>query len=262
MDPSSVFRQVEGFGSHAPRRHQELPTRRAGNTEEQGENENSHRIAHTLTACCRCRQVSNLSLLFLPLSFLGVDVLNCQRKTRCDPTLPRCLPCERSGSICEYFDTTKGKKISRYYVVKLQETVRALDAELGQYIDEGADDYAQDHDEDFIRPGGLVRLNETDETPRYLGPSSGIAMTRIVMEKAKRYTDTGRISELIPEVRDRRNVAVSGSTATGARSQSFSMPQANRRKKSYPMMSAVAASHLPSRAIADKLVDVFHQRGR
>jgi hypothetical protein len=139
--------------------------------------------------------------------------------------------------------------------------VRALDAELGQYIDEGDDDSIQDY-EDFIRPGGLVRLDETDETPRYLGPSSGIAMTRIVMEKAKRYTDTGRISELIPEVRDRRKAAVSETTATGARSQSFSMLSANPRKKSYPMISAVAASHLPSRTVADKLVEVFHQRGR
>ncbi|KAI0442977.1 hypothetical protein F4803DRAFT_550549 [Xylaria telfairii] len=239
MDASVVFRQVEGFGSHIPRPHQEFPPRKTPNDDDQGDPGNSHRIAHTLTACCRCRQ----------------------RKTRCDPTLPRCLPCERSGSICEYFDTTKGKKISRYYVVKLQETVRTLDAELAQYIDEEDDLYAKDH-EDFIRPGGLVKLNETDETPRYLGPSSGIAMTRIVMEEAKRYTDTGRISELIPDVKGRRKTAVFGTTATGNRSQSFSMPAMNPRKKSYPMVSAVAASGLPSRPIADKLVEVFHQRAQ
>ncbi|RYC59603.1 hypothetical protein CHU98_g6604 [Xylaria longipes] len=209
MDASIVFRQVEGFGSQIPRPHQEFPPRKIVNDDEQGDHGSPHRIAHTLTACCRCRQVSNAPL--------------------------------------PYF---------RFYVVKLQESVRALDSELAQYIDEEDDPYAKDH-EDFIRPGGLVRLNETDETPRYLGPSSGIAMTRIVMEEAKRYTDTGRISELIPDVKGRRKTA-----APGMRSQSFSIPAGNSRKKSYPMVSAVPASGLPSRPIADKLVEVFHQRAQ
>ncbi|KAI0506460.1 hypothetical protein F5B22DRAFT_650711 [Xylaria bambusicola] len=238
MDASIVFRQVEGFGDRVPRSHHEFSPPKTANGDEHGENENPHRIAHTLTACCRCRQ----------------------RKTRCDPTLPRCLPCERSGSICEYFDTTKGKKISRYYVVKLQERVRALDAELAQYIDE--DESPHKDQEDVLRPGGLVRLNETDETPRYLGPSSGIAMTRIVMAEAKRYTNSGRISELVPNVEGRRKAASSMNAAAGNRSQSFSMPVPDPRKKSYPMVSAVPAAGLPSRGIADKLIEVFHQRAQ
>lgn len=164
--------------------------------------------------------------------------------------------------MCEYFDTTKGKKISRYYVVKLQARVRALEAELGQYTDE--DDFPKNHD-DIVGPGGLVRLNETDETPRYLGPSSGIAMTRILMEEAKRYTDSQHISQLIPEVRVRRQAAVGGGGGPGGmglRSQSFSIPpQMMSRKKSYPMISAFPADNLPSRAIADKLIEVYCQRG-
>ncbi|KAI2624779.1 hypothetical protein GGS21DRAFT_532041 [Xylaria nigripes] len=240
MDASIVFRQVEGFRGPLPRSQQHYAPRKAANANTLEGPENSHRIAHTLTACCRCRQ----------------------RKTRCDPTLPRCLPCERSGSLCEYFDTTKGKKISRYYVVKLQERVRALDAELALYIDDDDDHHAKDQ-EDFLRPGGLVRLDETDETSRYLGPSSGIAMTRIVMEEAKRYTDTGRISELVPDVKGRRKPTILGIPAVvGMRSQSFSMPMVNPRKKSYPMISAVAAQSLPSRAITDKLIEVFHQRAQ
>ncbi|KAI1504597.1 fungal-specific transcription factor domain-containing protein [Biscogniauxia marginata] len=236
MDASNVFRQVEGFGTYPPRLPQGFPPRKAVKIEDQGGNEASHRIAHTLTACCRCRQ----------------------RKTRCDPTLPRCLPCERSGSTCEYFDTTKGKKISRYYVVKLQEKVRALEAELDQYTDD--DDYPKNR-EDFIRPGGLVRLNETDETPRYLGPSSGIAMTRILMEESKRYTDSKRISELIPGVRDRRQTI--GTIKSEPRSQSFSRPPPiSSRKKSYPILSAVPAQSMPSRGIADRLMEVFHQRAQ
>ncbi|KAI1873063.1 uncharacterized protein JN550_003316 [Neoarthrinium moseri] len=243
MDVPDVFRHVQGFAPYErPKIPQGFPPKRPTNVprEQHGDadGEASHRIAHTLTACCRCRQ----------------------RKTRCDPTLPRCLPCERSGSICEYFDTTKGKKISRYYVVKLQEKVRALEAELGQYTEE--EDFPKNN-EDLIRPGGLVRLNESDETPRYLGPSSGIAMTRMVMEQAKRFTDSKRISDLVPSVRGRRQPTVDGISPVAKRSISFSLPPpVSARKKSYPIISAVAAQGLPSRGIADRLLEVFHQRGQ
>ncbi|OAR00137.1 hypothetical protein LLEC1_07146, partial [Akanthomyces lecanii] len=188
-----------------------------------------HRVAHTLTACCRCRQ----------------------RKTRCDPALPRCLPCERSGSICEYLDAAKGRKINRYYVIKLQDKVRALEAELDQYTDEAAD-YPKSS-EDIVRPGGMIRLSNNDEIPRYLGPSSGIALTRLLMEEAKRFTDSKSIGELIPEVRARRQ----------ARMQSIQMSGTGiltGHKKSYPMVSEVPAEGLPKRVVADKLIDAFYQK--
>lgn len=158
------------------------------------------------------------------------------------------MPCERSGAICEYFDTTKGRKIPRNYVIKLQDKVRALEEELGLYTEE---DLASPETEDAIRPGGLVHLNDHDETPRFLGPSSGIAMTRLVMEEAKKYTDSRSIRELVPEVVARRT-PVSSPGAEGTPSE---------RKKSYPMISAVAAEDLPTRLVTDKLVDVFNQKG-
>jgi hypothetical protein len=197
------------------------------------------RIAHTLTACCRCRQV----IAMLPVWRNGANKF--QRKTRCDPNLPRCLPCERAGALCEYFDTAKGKKIPRTYVIKLQDKVRALEAELAQYTEE--EGFPQ-KPEDIVRPGGLIRLGEDDETPRYLGPSSGIAMTRLVMEEAKKYTDSRTIRELVPEVRQRRPPMQSPETSSG-------------RKKSYPMISAVPAPTLPSRLVTDKLIEVFNQKG-
>lgn len=243
MDASEVFRQIQGIGTYHQRLPQAFPPRKPVANVRHGEGGAPNRIAHTLTACCRCRQ----------------------RKTRCDPTLPRCLPCERSGSICEYFDTTKGKKISRYYVVKLQDRVRTLEAELGQYTDE--EDYPQNY-EDIIRPGGLVQLKESDETPRYLGPSSGIGMTRILMEEAKRYTDSKSISELVPGMRLRREAmkasgAGAGAVAAAMRSQSFSMPPSNSsRKKSFPMMSAGPARNLPSKSLTDGLLDIYIQRGQ
>jgi hypothetical protein len=147
--------------------------------------------------------------------------------------------------LCEYFDTSKGKKIPRTYVIKLQDKVRALEAELGQYTEE--EGFPQ-KPEDIVRPGGLIRLGEDDETPRFLGPSSGIAMTRLVMEEAKKYTDSRTIRELVPEVRQRRPPMQSPETSSG-------------RKKSYPMISAVPAPTLPSRLVTDKLIEVFNQKG-
>ncbi|CAN8101963.1 unnamed protein product [Discula destructiva] len=185
--------------------------------------------------------------------------MSLQRKTRCDPTLPRCLPCERSGSVCEYFDTSRGKKISRFYVVKLQEKVRQLEAELSQYTDD-------DHDhpesaEDLVRPGGLVKLNESDDTPRYLGPSSGIAMTRLLMEQAKRYTDSQRISDLIPDVRARRMDRLNRMHSIVPMGASISGPAGNAaRQRNFPMISEHAAATLPSRSMADRLVEMYHAR--
>lgn len=104
----------------------------------------------------------------------------------------------------------------------------------------------------MVRPGGMIRLNPSDETPRYLGPSSGIAMTRLLMEEAKRFTDSKRISDLIPELRARRQARMQSIVMTG--------PSPNR-KKSYPMMSEVPAETLPTRSIADKLTEIFNQKG-
>jgi|SRR5450432_344896 hypothetical protein len=132
--------------------------------------------------------------------------------------------------------------MSRTYVIRLQDKVRALETTLAQYMDE---DSLPPKPEDAIRPGGLVRLDENDDTPRFLGPSSGIAMTRLVMEEAKKYTESRSIRELVPEVSQRRTPAQS--------------PDAER-KKSYPMISAVPAPTLPSRLVTDKLVEVFCQK--
>ncbi|KFA70428.1 hypothetical protein S40285_00671 [Stachybotrys chlorohalonatus IBT 40285] len=230
MDAAHIFRQ--GLGTVPPRQHQPFiqARRPPSNHDDLSDGDGSHRVAHTLTACCRCRQ----------------------RKTRCDPTLPRCLPCERSGSVCEYLDTTKGRKINRLYVIKLQDKVRALEAELAQFTDD-------DHDysgtgEDMVRPGGMIRLNGSDETPRYLGPSSGIAMSRLLMEEAKRYTESARISDLVPDVRVRKEARMQSIQMTGL---------SNGRKRSiYPMSSELPAESLPTRAIADKLIELYIQKAQ
>ncbi|CCU81631.1 fungal specific transcription factor domain-containing protein [Blumeria hordei DH14] len=187
--------------------------------------DSSPRIAYTLTACCRCRQARNFRC---PIG----------RKTRCDPNLPRCLPCERGGLVCEYFDRKKNKRIPRSYVLRLQENIRALESKLREYTE---NETQSTNTEDIVRPGGFVRLNSDDETPRFLGPSSGITMTRLVMEEAKKYTDSRTIRELVPGIRDR---------------QSFPSACSPGRKKSYPLISALAAQTLPSLLVTEKLVEI------
>ena len=74
--------------------------------------------------------------------------------------------------MCEYFDTTKGRNISRTYVIHLQNKVQALEAGLASF---GIDEYETPDAEIMIRSAGYVRFTENDEA-RYLGPSSGIAV--------------------------------------------------------------------------------------
>ncbi|EFX00234.1 c6 zinc finger domain containing protein [Grosmannia clavigera kw1407] len=238
MNASDIFNQGFMAIPRPPPTFFQPPSRRPGAAPRR-DNDNSgdgpsNRIAHTLTACCRCRQ----------------------RKTRCDPTLPKCLPCERSGSICEYYDSTKGCKISRSYVVSLQKKVRQLEAELAQYTEE---DLPQDT-EDMIRPGGLVRLSDSDETPRYLGPSSGIAMTRLLMEQAKRYTEWQCISELIPKLQARRRERLDRMHSIAGMNGGPDVGGSGIRKKSYPMISAHPAPGLPTRPMAEMLFKLFNLR--
>lgn len=138
--------------------------------------------------------------------------------------------------------------------------MRQLEAELSQYTDDDNDH--PESAEDIVRPGGLVKLNESDETPRYLGPSSGIAMTRLLMEQAKRYTDSQRISELIPDVRARRMDRINRMQSVVQMGASISGPAGNAAKqKNFPMISEHAASTLPSRSVADRLIEMYHARG-
>lgn len=89
MEANDVFRHVEGFGAYQrPRppqgpnqqRHLELPREP---THGDGESEASHRIAHTLTACCRCRQVSNRCSPTPPANALHCYD-GCMKWKRCD----------------------------------------------------------------------------------------------------------------------------------------------------------------------------------
>lgn len=177
----------------------------------------STQVAHTLTACTRCRQ----------------------RKTRCDPQLPRCTPCERTNSTCEYYDSTRGYNVNRNYVVYLQHQVRDLELELGQLENEdGAED------QEAMMRAATVRMQDAKES-KFLGPSSGIAITRLVMQLAKQFTDASSIKDIVPEQQARHIKEL------------YSLEQGKPTSKVYPLISNVAATALPSRELVDHLVTVY-----
>ncbi|KAI4164642.1 MAG: hypothetical protein LQ342_001616 [Letrouitia transgressa] len=168
------------------------------------------------------------------------------RKTRCDPGLPKCGPCQKSASNCEYYDTAKGRRVSRYYIVHLQQRVQKLETELAELKER---QQKPPDAEDVLRSGGLVRLKDSDET-RYLGPSSGINMTRIIMQMAMANTNAASIQEIISDQKAREI------------KEKFRDEETKPTSKVYPLVSSVAATGLPSRPLTDKLVEIFNERGK
>ena len=162
-----------------------------------------------------------------------------QRKTRCDPGLPRCSPCERTNSVCEYYDSNKGHNVNRNYVVYLQHKVRELEEELERVENE---DSAEDP-EAMMRAAN-VRVHEAKES-KFLGPASGIAITRLVMQLAKQFTDARSIKEIVPEHRARQIKEL------------YHQEQAKPTSKIYPLISDVAAIELPNRALTDLLLQLY-----
>ena len=100
----------------------------------------------------------------------------------------------------------------------------------------------------MARDPGLVKFKENDES-RYLGPSSGIAITRLVMELAKRNTKSHSIKDIVPDVKARQI------------KERFTNESSKPTSKVYPLISDVAAPDLPTRELADKLVSDFNQKG-
>jgi hypothetical protein len=191
----------------------------AGNDEPTSEA--SGKVHHTVTACVRCRQ----------------------RKTRCDATLPRCEPCERSNAHCEYFDSSRNKVIPRTYITSLQDTVRRLHEQLNALENETQQE--PDH-ETMAREAGLVQFSENEEC-RFLGPSSGIAITRFVMDFARRNASSTRRS-----IKD----VVSQQSAKEIKHK-FVVESSKPTSKVYPLISSVAAPELPNTHLMERLVDIY-----
>lgn len=100
----------------------------------------------------------------------------------------------------------------------------------------------------LVRNGADVRLGEGDET-KYLGPSSGTQMTRIVMLLAKQFTDSDTIKSIVTESKARHVKAMYAAEASKPTS------------KIYPLTSDVAAEGLPNRGLTDLLVQLYNLKG-
>lgn len=129
-------------------------------------------------------------------------------------------------------------------MVWLQHRVQSLEEELEKVEnDEGHED-----PEAMIKSGAAVRLQEQQET-RFLGPSSGTTITRLVMQLAKQFTDAKTIKDIVPEHRARQVKELYAAEADKPTS------------KVYPLTSDVAAADLPNRSLTDMLVQLYNLKG-
>jgi len=123
----------------------------------------------------------------------------------------------------------------------LQEKVQTLEAVLAATERE---ELAEPDPEMMMRRAGLIQFKKNDES-RYLGPSSGIAITRLVMELAKQNTDSKTIKEVVP------------ATKAQEIKETFDKEEGKAFSKVYPSISAVAAPDLPNPDMTQALVDSF-----
>lgn len=176
-------------------------------------------VAHTLSACTRCRK----------------------RKTKCDPGLPRCTHCQHTNATCEYWDPVGRQLKDRAWIVSLEDKVRALEAEL-QLLEH---DKPEDDVESLVRSGASVTLQDADEA-KYLGPSSGTTLTRLVLKLATHFTGSRTVAEIIPNARAREIRQV------------YQQEAIKPTSKVYPLVSDVAASDLPNYSLTQLLVQLYN----
>jgi hypothetical protein len=125
-------------------------------------------------------------------------------------------------------------------VVHLQHKVRDLESQL-EALEQ--DDY-EPNDEDLVRPGASVRIKDNEES-KFLGPSSGIAITRLVMQLAKRFTESESISDIVDQNKQQEI------------KESFAQEEGKPDSKVYPIISNIAADTLPDREVTNQLVELF-----
>ncbi len=132
--------------------------------------------------------------------------------------------------------------MNRNYVVWLQHRVRDLEEELERVENEDGTE-----DPEMMQRAATVRVHEAKES-KFLGPSSGIAITRLIMQLAKQFNDAKSIKEIVP-TQDAKQIK-----------QLWNSEQAKPTSKIYPLISDVAADDLPSREIRDLLVKLYKLR--
>lgn len=134
----------------------------------------------------------------------------------------------------------------RLYVIQLQNRVQELEKELATFSD--ATDNEMDQ-ESLVRAAGFVKIQDHEEAS-FLGPSSGINMTRLVLELAKGIRKVKKIKDLIPQEQAQRIRL------------RFETEAQKPTSKDYPEISSVAAPNLPSAELTEMLVENFFKKGK
>ena len=132
--------------------------------------------------------------------------------------------------------------IPRTYITSLQAKVRRLQVEVASLEKETI---LEPDPQTMVRAAGLIKFSETDES-RYLGPSSGIAVTRFVMELAKQNTASKSIRDVVPD-----------HTAKEIKEKFIGEEASKPTSKVYPLISSVAATSLPNHDLMEKLADIY-----
>lgn len=99
-------------------------------------------------------------------------------------------------------------------------------------------------DPEAMMRAAAVSVHDAKDS-KYLGPASGIAITRLVMQLAKQFTDAASIKDIVPEQRARQIKEL------------YHQEQAKPTSKIYPLISDVAADQLPNRPLTDLLVQLY-----
>ena len=121
----------------------------------------------------------------------------------------------------------------------LQHKVRELEEELARVENEDSPE-----DPEAMMRAANVHVDQTKE-PKFLGPSSGIAITRVVMSLAKQFTDVKSIKDIVPDQQARHIKEL------------YNEEQSKPTSKSYPMISDVPANSLPNRDLTNMLVRLY-----
>jgi hypothetical protein len=121
--------------------------------------------------------------------------------------------------------------------------------ELEKRLEELDKDDFDPEPEEIVRHGARVQLQDHDDS-KYLGPSSGIAITRLVMQLAKQFTDSQSITDIVDQ-----------NKAEDIKKR-FEEEEDKPTSKVYPLISDVAAVDLPARDLTNLLVDLFNCKGK
>jgi len=116
---------------------------------------------------------------------------------------------------------------------------------LEKEVDKLDNDDSNEDPEHMVRAAASVKLQDADET-KFLGPSSGTQLTRIVMQLAKQFGDAKTIKEIVPETKAR------------AVKELYTAEAIKPTSKVYPLISDVAAEELPNRDLTDLLVQLYN----